>query len=92
MKQKNNNFSFDTDGNYLFFDNEKQHVSLRKKYPPSNLQFEIEHQEDLNVQKYNPVHIKEKAARGQAFASAVLKTMNMSKFSLNFTSKTCNID
>ncbi len=49
MKQKNHNFSFDTDGNYLFLDTEKQHVSLRKKYPPSNLQFELEQQEEPNI-------------------------------------------
>lgn len=44
LRQKNNTFSFDLDGNYMLIDNERQHVSLRKKYPPSNLKFEIDHQ------------------------------------------------
>ena len=37
------------------------------------------------------MRIKEKAARGEAFASAVLKTMNVSRISINM-GNTTNID
>lgn len=46
MSQKNNNYSYDTDGNYIFFEAEAQHHALRRKYPPSNLSYQLDQPKD----------------------------------------------
>ena len=85
MKNKAKSYTYEENGELLFFNNDNQTESLRRKYPPKALNYEIEKQDAPPDPSNFQLHIKEKAARGQAFASAVLKTVNMSRISLNLT-------
>lgn len=58
MSQKNNNYSYDTDGNYIFFEAEAHHHALRRKYPPSNLSYQLDQPEDPEPARHSQPHIK----------------------------------
>lgn len=85
LREKTNSFAFEDDGSLILRGQESQRRSLRKVYPPKPISYDLEEQEDPSLYNAGATHIKEKAARGQAFASAVLKTVNMSKISMNMT-------
>ena len=46
MKNKDNSFTYESDGSMLFFGRDYQTEALRRKYPPRNLEASFEHQED----------------------------------------------
>ena len=89
MSRKGNRFTFDEKGKLLYFNTERQTQAIRKKYPPTGIKFCFDEEPDLLVESPRRQNIKERAAKGEAFASTVLKTMNVSaiNMSMNTTSQ-----
>ena len=64
MQRKGNQVTFDEKGKIMYINGDRQKSAIKKRYPPSGVQFSFDELPDFEEGKPKTEHIKERAAKG----------------------------